>query len=159
VHLDHIFFGDILSIDDRDLLVITASAIVIIGCIACKRRDLLLCAFDKVQALAVGLPVKFLHYELLLLLALSAVISLRVVGCVLAIAVLIIPGATACLLFRSFDAMLLASICVALFSSLGGVWFSFYLDTALGPTVVLCMTCIFILAFVIRWLVRLNFVK
>ena len=82
-----------------------------------KRRDLLLYCFDPNHARAIGLPVRVLHYGLLVLLALTIVSSLKAVGIILVIAMLIAPGATAYLLTDRFDRMLLIAIVVATVSS------------------------------------------
>ncbi|WP_336933968.1 metal ABC transporter permease [Atlantibacter hermannii] len=146
VHLDHILFGDMLGIgfaDIRDTALVTP---LTVGIIAAIWRDLLLHAFDPVQAQAVGLHTRLLHYGLLALLALTIVASLKAVGIILAIAILIAPGAIAFLLTRTFGAMLLVSVAVAMVASLSGVWLSFYLDSAPAPTIVLVFSLLFVLA-------------
>ena len=71
-----------------------------------KRRDLLLYCFDPNHARAIGLPVRVLHYGLLVLLSLTIVASLKAVGIILVVAMLIAPGAIAYLLTDSFERML-----------------------------------------------------
>ena len=96
----------------------------------------------------VHLPVRVLHYGLLAILSLTIVAALTAVGIILAIALLIGPGAVAFLLVRRFDRMLLVSLAVALFSSFFGVYLSFFLDSAPAPTIVLLMTGLFVAAFI-----------
>jgi hypothetical protein len=112
-----------------------------------KRRDLLLYCFDPNHARAIGLPVRVLHYGLLVLLALTIVSSLKAVGIILVIAMLIAPGATAFLLTDRFDRMLLIAVVVATFSSALGTILSFHLDAATGACIVLVQAFVFILAF------------
>ncbi|WP_312318180.1 metal ABC transporter permease [Atlantibacter hermannii] len=146
VHLDHILFGDMLGIGFADIRDTALVTLLTVGIIAAIWRDLLLHAFDPVQAQAVGLHTRLLHYGLLALLALTIVASLKAVGIILAIAILIAPGAIAFLLTRTFGAMLLVSVVVALVASLSGVWLSFYFDSAPAPTIVLVFSLLFVLA-------------
>jgi manganese/iron transport system permease protein len=149
VHLDHILFGDMLGIGPADLLETGVIAAVVTAILLVKWRDLLLHAFDPAQAKAVGLPVGLLHYGLLAILSLTIVASLKAVGIILAIAMLIAPGAIAFLLTRRFSAMLFAATAIAVGASLTGVYLSFFLDSAPAPTIVLVMTAAFICAFVL----------
>lgn len=144
VHLDHILFGDMLGVEPADLWQSGIIALVTTGLIALKWKDLVLHAFDPVQARVSGLPVNFLHYGLLALLSLTIVGALKAVGLILAIALLIAPGAVAFLLTRSFGAMLLTSVALSVGAGLLGVTLSFYLDSAPGPTIVLLMTAAFL---------------
>lgn len=146
VHLDHILFGDMLGIGFADIRDTALVTLLTVGIIAAIWRDLLLHAFDPVQAQAVGLHTRLLHYGLLALLALTIVASLKAVGIILAIAILIAPGAIAFLLTRTFGAMLLVSVAVAMVASLSGVWLSFYLNSAPAPTIVLVFSLLFVLA-------------
>lgn len=147
VHLDHILFGDMLGVGRSDILETGMIAAAVTGAILVKWRDLLLHAFDAAQARAVGLPVRVLHYGLLVILSLTIVAALKAVGIILAIAMLIAPGAIAFLLTRSFGAMLIASVVVAVGASFLGVYLSFFIDSAPAPTIVLLMTVAFIAAF------------
>jgi len=147
VHLDHILFGDMLGIGWRDILESGLIAVVVGGIILVKWRDLLLHAFDPVQTQAMGLPVRVLHYGLLAILSLTIVGALKAVGIILAIAILIAPGAIAYLLTRTFSRMLLIAVLVAVACSFGGVYLSFFIDSAPAPTIVLLMTATFLVAF------------
>lgn len=149
VHLDHILFGDMLGIGWNDIAQTGLIAFVTAGIIILKWRDLLLHAFDPAQAKAIGLPVGILHYGLLSILSLTIVGALKAVGIILAIAVLIAPGAIAFLLARSFPAMLITATVIAMLASFFGVYLSFFIDSAPAPTIVLLMTATFIVAFIV----------
>ncbi|APG86067.1 metal ABC transporter permease [Sinorhizobium americanum] len=147
VHLDHILFGDMLGIGWGDILETGLIALLAAGILSLKWRDLLLHAFDPAQARAVGLPVGWLHYGLLAILSLTIVGALKAVGLILAIAMLIAPGAIAYLVTRTFRGMLIAAVAVAVVASFAGVYLSFFIDSAPAPTIVLLMTAIFLVAF------------
>ena len=98
---------------------------------------------------AVGLPVRLLHYGLLCMFSLTIVGALKAVGIILAIAMLIAPGAIAFLLTRRFGTMLMLAVMIAVTASFGGVYLSFFIDSAPAPTIVLIMTVMFIAAFIV----------
>ncbi|MGX1309757.1 manganese/iron transport system permease protein [Amorphus suaedae] len=148
VHLDHILFGDMLGIGWGDILETGIIALICGGLIVAKWRDLLLHAFDPAQARAVGLPVRVLHYGLLAILSLTIVGALKAVGIILAIAMLISPGAIAFLLTRSFGRMMALAVALAVGASFVGVYLSFFIDSAPAPTIVLLLALLFGVAFV-----------
>ncbi len=149
-HLDHILFGNMLGVDGRELLTAGLISAVVSGMLALKWRDLLLHAFDAAQAQASGLAVNVLHYGLLAALSLTIVATLNAAGLILAIGLLIAPGAIAFLLVRTFARMLWVSVIVCMVSMLLGTYASFYLDSAPAPTIVLILTAVFLVAFVRR---------
>lgn len=147
VHLDHILFGDMLGVAWRDVAEAAAVAAVTVAVIGLKWKDFLLHAFDPTQAKAVGLRVGLLHYGLLALISLTVVGALKAVGLILAIAMLIAPGAIAFLLTRRFSAMLAVAVLVAAAGSFIGVYASFFIDSAPAPTIVLTLSLAFMAAF------------
>lgn len=147
VHLDHILFGDMLGIGFQDIVETAAIAVLAAVVIAVKWRDLLLHAFDPAQARAVGLRVNLLHYGLLCLLSLTIVATLQSVGIILAISLLIAPGAIAYLLARRFSVMLILSVVIAVTAAFSGVYLSFFIDSAPAPTIVLLLAITFVGAF------------
>lgn len=149
-HLDHVLFGNMLGIGAGDLWTAGLISLGVSAVLLLKWRDFLLHAFDPAQARASGLPVNLLHYGLLSILSLTIVATLSSTGLILAVALLIAPGAIAFLLVRSFGAMLCAATAVCLASMWVGIYLSFFLDSAPAPTVVLTMTAIFVLALLRR---------
>lgn len=147
IHLDHILFGDMLGIGASDLLETAVIAAASTGFILAFRKDLLVHAFDRQHASAIGLPVRLLHYGLLAALSLVVVGALKAVGIIIAIAMLVAPGAIAALLTRRFPAMLAVAVLVAVGSSFCGIWLSFIIDSAPAPTIVLLMSILFVFAF------------
>lgn len=149
-HLDHILFGNMLGVGNTDLWTSGLIALVVTALLVLKWKDLLLHAFDPAQAQASGLRTNVLHYGLLCALSLTIVSTLSSVGLILAVALLVTPGAIAFLMVRSFDKMLMVSVLVCLIAMLTGTYASFYLDSAPAATIVLILTGIFIAAFLRR---------
>jgi len=147
VHLDHILFGNMLGVGAQDLWTAGLISLGVAAVILVRRRDLMLHAFDPVQAQAVGLPVRALHYGLLAMISLTIVATLSAVGIILSIGLLIAPGAIAFLITKRFDRMLIIAVAVTLGSGFLGVYLSFYIDSAPAPTVILILTAAFIAAF------------
>ncbi len=147
LHLTHILFGNMLGVNSRDLVEMGLIAGGTLFVVLVKRRDFLLYCFDPSHARAVGLPVRTLHYGLLVLLSLAVVASLKVVGIILVAAMLVAPGAIAYLLTDSFERMLAIATTVAIGSCTLGTLVSFHIDGATGPCIVLVQATVFMLVF------------
>ncbi len=141
--LTHIIFGNILGVSTAELVQIAVLAAVAFAVLVVKRRDLTLYAFDPTHAHAIGISPRLMGAVLLGLLALTAVVALQVVGVVLVVAMLIIPGATAYLLTDRFGRMLLIAPLISAASAVLGIYLSFWLDAASGGLVVVVQGAVF----------------
>ncbi|WP_090075292.1 metal ABC transporter permease [Cohaesibacter marisflavi] len=148
VHLDHVLFGNMLGVDNSELLNAGVISAIVAASLLLKWKDLLLHSFDPAQARVSGLSVSLLHYGLLTLLSLTIVATLSAAGLILAVGLLIAPGAIAFLLVRKFSTMLWVSVAVCMASMLAGTYLSFFLDSAPAPTIILIMTALFLAAFI-----------
>ncbi|HYD15534.1 MAG TPA: metal ABC transporter permease [Hyphomicrobium sp.] len=146
-HLNHILFGNMLGVTWTDVLDTALIAGGTLLIVLARRRDLLLYCFDPAHARAIGLPVRMMHYGLLILLALTIVASIKAVGVILVVAMLITPGATAYLLTNRFEHMLIIAATVAISASVLGTLVSFHVDGATGPCIVLIQSAAFLAAF------------
>jgi len=149
VHLDHILFGDMLGITRADIIQTLIIAALIVAVIALKWRDLMLFSFDPQQAQVCGLPARLMHYGLLCMVSLTIVATLKAVGIILSISLLIAPGAIAVLLTTRFSHALLIAVLVSVLVSLSGVYLSFFLDSAPAPTIVVLFALVFIVAMIV----------
>ena len=150
VHLDHLLFGNLLGVSTADLWTSGLVGLAVSAGVLLFWRDLLLESFDTVQARALGLRVNMLHYGLLTALSLTVVATLSATGLILAIGLLIAPGAIAYLLTRRFALMMLIAVGICMFAMLLGVYLSFFLDSAPAPTAVLLLTAMFITTLGVR---------
>lgn len=149
VHLDHILFGDMLGINGADILQTAIIAALIAVVIGVKWCDFLLFCFDYQQAQVSGLRTRWLHYGLLCMVSLTIVATLKAVGIVLSISLLIAPGAIAVLLTNRFHIALLVSVAVSVVVSLLGIYLSFFIDSAPAPTIVVLFALVFVVTFIV----------
>ncbi|MFN3707771.1 metal ABC transporter permease [Microcella sp.] len=150
IDLGHIVFGNILGVGPTDLLQIAIIGAIALTLLIVKQRDLTLFAFDPAHAHSIGLSPRRLSALLLGLLALTAVVGLQIVGVVLVVALLIIPGATARLLTDRIQRMLVIAPLIAAASSLVGVALSYYLDVASGGAVVVVNAIVFFAVYLLH---------
>jgi len=141
VDLQGFLFGNILAVSPNDLLVVLVLAAVVACALALMYRPLLYTTFDPIVAEASGIRAGRVEYALLVLLALTIVVSLESVGIVL-----VSPAAAAYQLTRRFPVMLALSAAIGAFCSIGGLYASYYLHAASGATIVLTATLAFFIA-------------
>ena len=149
VDLSHILFGNVLGVSDVDIVQVVGLGTVALGVLLLLRRDFTIYSFDRVQAHVLGLPVKRTGALLLGLLALTVVIALQAVGVVLAVAMLITPGATAYLLTDRIERMLVIAPTIAAACAVVGIWASYLLDAASAGLVVVCQGLAFAVAYTV----------
>lgn len=139
-------FGNILAVTESDLVMATVLGGLVLLILGVFHKELIFLAFDEEMAQVVGLPVRFLYYLLLSVMALTVVIAIKVVGIVLVSALLVLPGATSFQLTKNIVPMVALSLVCGLLSTLSGLYLSYTLDLASGATIVLTGTLLFGLA-------------
>ena len=138
-----------LGISSSDIWQTLLISVLVVVVLLVLRRDLLLFCFDPTHARSIGINTGLLHYTLLSVLSLAAVAGLQTVGVILVVAMLVTPGATAYLLTDSFDRMTLLAIASSVFSSLLGVYISYWSDSSTAGCIVLVQFGLFLLAFLL----------
>lgn len=147
VDLSHILFGNVLGVSSLDLWLTAIIGSIILLSILLFYRQFLVVSFDPVLAATLRMRVGLFNNLLLVLLALTIVISMQTVGVGLVAAMLVTPAATAYLLVRRLPTMMLVSGLIGGFSSLVGLFASYHLNVASGAAIVLTTTLIFLLVF------------
>ncbi|MBI5650908.1 MAG: metal ABC transporter permease, partial [Chloroflexi bacterium] len=145
--LTHILFCNVLGVSVNDLIITGALALIVLATIIALFKEFLVISFYPVLAATLRLPAELLRYGLLVLLALTIVVSLQTVGVGLVAAMLVTPAATAYLLTRRLAVMMVIAAGIGAFSSIAGLYASFYSNVASGAAVVLIATALFLLAF------------
>lgn len=157
--LFHFLFGDVLGISFADLISLTVLASLLLLIVWVLWKELLFATFDPLGAGAAGLPVRRLDDLLLILIAVTIVVSLQAVGIVLVVAMITTPAATAQLLVKRFGQMIALAALIGVTSSIVGLYVSYALDIASGASIVLTETFAFLVALLItsvRKRVRAN---
>jgi len=147
VDLAHFLFGNLLGVSRQDLLVTSVLGAIVLLVLFLFYKEFLVLSFDRVLAVTLRLPATFLNYLLLILIAVTIVVSLQVVGIALMLAMFVTPAAAASLMTRRLPTMMAVAAAIGAFSGVTGVYASYYLDVASGPSVVLVATAIFVLVF------------
>jgi manganese/iron transport system permease protein len=144
--LFHFLFGDVLGISFADLISLTVLASLLLLIVWMLWKELLFATFDPLGAGAAGLPVRRLDDLLLILIAVTIVVSLQAVGIVLVVAMITTPAATAQLLVKRFGQMIALAAVIGVASSIVGLYVSYALDIASGASIVLTETVAFLVA-------------
>lgn len=147
VDLTHIMFGNVLGVGENDVLITAILGLIVIGTIIAFYKEFLVISFDPVLAATIRLPVTRLNNLLLVLIALTIVVSMQTVGVGLVAAMLVTPAATAYLLTRRLAVMMVIASLIGAFSSIAGLYLSFYINVASGAAIVLTATVIFLITF------------
>jgi manganese/iron transport system permease protein len=143
--LFHFLFGDVLGISVGDLIALTLLVFGLLVVLRLLWKELLFSTFDPLGAGAAGLPVRRLDDLLLILIAVTIVISLQAVGIVLVVAMITTPAATAQLVVKRFTAMIQVAALIGVSAAVVGLYLSYSLDIASGAAIVILETLLFLL--------------
>jgi ABC-type Mn2+/Zn2+ transport system permease subunit len=141
--LVHILFGEVLGISWADLAGQAAAALAVsLAALVCRRPFLLLC-FSPEQADVSGFPARRYHSIMLLMIALTVVVSFKTVGTLLVFGLLIAPAASASLYSRKVRSMMLLAWAFGSVSVYLGLLASYHLNIAGGAAIALVATLLF----------------
>ena len=143
-------FGNILSVTKSDLKMMIALVVVVCLAVIILFNDWKTFMFDDVFARIIGLKTTLLEYLLLILVALTIVVLIRVAGIILVIALLTAPAATASLISNKLKSRMVISIGLGLFYCFGGLWISYGLGIASGATIIVFSVCMYAIVFAIH---------
>ncbi len=152
--LFHFLFGDVLGISVADLLALSLLVLILLVVVRILWKELLFATFDPLGAGAAGLPVRRLDDLLLILIAVTIVISLQAVGIVLVVAMITTPAATAQMLVQRFGTMISTAALIGVVSAVAGLYLSYAFDLASGAAIVLVETALFLLVLLLTSLRR-----
>ncbi|HUX42409.1 MAG TPA: metal ABC transporter permease [Rectinemataceae bacterium] len=145
--LSHLLFGNVLGVSDNDLILTAIVGAFVLVVIILFWKPLLVLSFDPVLATTLRLKTGFLRNLMLVLLALTVVVSLQTVGVGLAAAMLITPAATAFLLVKRLVPMMVVAAAFGAASAVIGLYASWWLDIVSGSAIVIVATLFFLVAF------------
>lgn len=142
-------FGSILSVTLLDIVVPIILIIITLFLFPFWKRWAY-SSFDRELAQADRIPVQFDDYLLSILIAVTIVVSIKVVGIVLIAAFLVIPPAASRLMNKSFSKMTLASIIIGISTALVGLWISYYMNVPSGATIILLQAAVFFAVMILK---------
>lgn len=152
-NLSDYLFGNILTITTPDILYLAALSIVLIIVFLLFGRQILFAAFDSDFAKTRNLPVSLIKYAMMMGIAITIVLSIRLVGIVLLMSILTVPQMTANLFTSNFVKMILLSILIGFFGCIVGLYLSAVLDVPSGVFIIFTQIVFFLLC---RWLVKFR---
>ena len=141
--LVHILFGEVFGISWADVLSQAGAALAVSAAALACRRPFLLLSFSPEQADVSGFPAKRYHAIMLLMIALTVVVSFRTVGTLLVFGLLIAPAAAAALYANRIGSMMALAWGFGAFSTYAGLLASYYLDIAGSASIALVATLLF----------------
>jgi manganese/iron transport system permease protein len=148
--LTHFLFGDVLGVRDGDLWRTGIFGGLVLLSIVAFYKEFLVLSFDPILAATLRLPARLLDYFLIVLIAVTIVVSLQTVGVALMVAMLVTPAATASLLTRRLPVMMLLGAGLAALSGVVGLYLSYYFSIASGAAIVLTATAVFGLVWAVQ---------
>ncbi|OUC16528.1 MAG: hypothetical protein B0A82_01285 [Alkalinema sp. CACIAM 70d] len=146
IDLNHFLFGNILQVTHQDVRDTAIIAAIVIILVIALYKELLFYTFDPLSAQATGLPVQWLNFGLMVLIALTIVASMKAVGVVLVLSLLITPGATAYLLAPRLHQVMMIGAVLAVIASVSGMYLSYFFNLPSGAAIVLVISSFFLLA-------------
>lgn len=145
-------FGNILTVSNQEIWAMSGLNIILVLVFGIWFRNILYIAFDEEFARASGLPVRFYNYVVIVLIALTVVLNIRVVGIILILSLITIPQATANLFTKDFKTMMILSGLVAFIGTISGLVVSYFLNIPSGATIIFVLVFIFGFVRLFRWL-------
>jgi len=143
-------FGSILTVSKTELYITLTLCVVVVLFFYFFYKPILFSAFDQDFAKTRKIPVDLINYVLISLVALTIVLSIKVVGIILIISLLTIPQATANLFVKDFKKIIFISILIGLVASLAGLSISYYLNIPSGATIIFSLVSIFVIARIVK---------
>lgn len=138
-------FGSILTVNPADLYWLAALSAFLILFFSVFFRPILYISFDEEFAKTQNIHSGFINYSLMVLIALTIVLNIKVAGIILLISLLTIPQNTANLFTKNFRTMILLSVVFGFMGSLTGLIISWFLNIPSGATIIFSLTVIYLL--------------
>ena len=152
INLEDLLFGQILAVSRFDVFIVTAMCITVVSLIIIFFKQLLFYSFDPIGAEVKGLNTNFLNYLFIVILSVAIVASLQTVGIILVLSMLLIPAAASKQITKTFVSSIYVSILFGVFSSVSGLYLSYFFNLPSGPTMSMVATFLFVVCFFVSQL-------
>lgn len=144
-NLNDYLFGNILTITKTDITWLAILSVVLFIVFALFRREILYTAFDSDFAKTRNLPVNLIKYIMMAFMAITIVLSIRLVGIVLLLSILTVPQMTANLFTSNFTKMIWLSVLIGFIGCILGLFLSAVLDVPSGVFIIFTQIVIFLI--------------
>ncbi|MFW0776908.1 MAG: metal ABC transporter permease [Rickettsiales bacterium] len=147
--INGLLFGDILAVSNDDITTIFLIAAIVDITLLLNWRNLMRLTIHPDIAQVEGVPVARLRLLLMIGIALTVAVSIKIVGLLLITSMLIIPAASMRYFSGTPTAMALLAIVAGVVSVCGGLYASLLYDTPSGPSIIIAALAIFIAAYLV----------
>ncbi|NDV79141.1 metal ABC transporter permease [Dysgonomonas sp. 511] len=145
-NLSDYLFGNILTITGSDIIYLAILSVILIAVFALFGKQILFTAFDPDFAKTRNLAVRTIKYTMMMFIAITIVLSIRLVGIVLLMSILTIPQMTANLFTSNFTKMIVLSIIIGFTGCVAGLFLSAILDVPSGVFIIFTQIVVFLIA-------------
>jgi len=150
IELFSFLFGSILTIDQNDLIIVSILGISTIIVLGTFYKELLSITFDEEGARLMGIPVRPLSLAFNLLVAITIVLSIKIIGVILVVALLVLPGLSALQLNLSFKGTTFFAVVFGIISMIMGILLSAIYNVATSGVIVFTAAGIFLIVAIYR---------
>jgi zinc transport system permease protein len=145
-------FGNILAVTWEDVTIIVGLTVAVLLIVILLYKEFLVMSFDPVYGEAIGIPVRRMKLLLLFMVAFSVVMLIKIVGIILLIALLTIPGAISRQHMKGLPRIMAGSVLLGALFVTAGLFISYILDVPSGATIILTAAAAFFLDMALsRW--------
>lgn len=147
-------FGNILTVSTSEIWLMVILDGIVLMFFGLFYRQILYIAFDEEFARAAQIPVTFFNYSLMIIIALTVVLNIRVAGIILILSMLTLPQATANLFTKDFKKLIVWSAVIAFVGTVAGLVISYFADIPSGAVIIFTLVFIFAVFRLIRYFWR-----
>ena len=155
-NLSAFLFGSILTVSKTDILWMSILAITVLLVYIFGRKEITFTAFDRDFALTQGLPVRFIEYMMMLLIATTIVLSIRLIGIMLLMSLITIPQMTTNMFTSNYNKITMVSCIIGLLGCISGLFLSYFFDIPSGAFIILVLIVIFLIAKAVKQSLKLK---
>ncbi len=146
-------FGNILTMTREDIYILTGFTILSLGFIGINFQKIMYCCYNEEVAFVSGIHTGFYYYSVIMIIAVATVLAVKLVGVILASAMMILPVAFANQIFWHYKKIIITAMAFSIFMVLGGIYISYQYNLPSGATIVFLYSLIFSISFLFKKLI------
>ncbi len=145
-NLSAYLFGNILTVSKTDILWMVILSVILVIVYLLGKKIIVYTAFDRDFARTQGLPVRFIEYMMMLFIAATIVLSIRLIGIMLLMSLITIPQMTANMFTSDYNKITITSCLLGLIGCISGLFLSYFFNIPSGAFIILVLITIFLIA-------------